>query len=147
MGGRASRVKGHNFEREVSHLFRLALRTDSSEVKRGLSQPRGGTAEEPDVVLPEYAPLWLECKVGKLTNPRAALKQAQKALKDQKVKKIPVAVCKDDRTEPVAMLPLTAFAALVQLCLYRYGSHDLLSVRDELEQAWKKSVRVTSEET
>lgn len=115
MGGRASRVKGHNFERDVVHLFRAALGLDDKQVKRGLSQPRGGTAEEPDVVVPEHIPLWIECKVGKLTNPRAALKQARKALTDRKIEKIPVAVCKDDRTEPVAMLPLAAFAALVSL--------------------------------
>lgn len=114
MGGRASRLKGHNFERDVCSMFREACALDHKQVKRGLSQPRGGTAEEPDVVLPPEFPLWLECKVGKLTNPRAALKQAQKALKDQKVEdKIPVAICKDDRTEPVAMLPLPTFIKLI----------------------------------
>ncbi len=114
MGGRASRVKGHNFERDVCGMFREACNLDHKQVKRGLSQPRGGTAEEPDVVLPPEFPLWLECKVGKLTNPRAALKQAQKALKEQKVSnKIPVAICKDDRTEPVAMIPLQTFIQMV----------------------------------
>lgn len=125
MGGRASRVKGHNFERDVVHLFRAALGLDDKQVKRGLSQPRGGTAEEPDVVVPDHIPLWIECKVGKLTNPRAALKQARKALTDRKIEKIPVAVCKDDRTEPVAMLPLAAFAALVSLAEGRLDYWDV----------------------
>ena len=125
MGGRASRVKGHNFERDVVHLFRAALGLDDKQVKRGLSQPRGGTAEEPDVVVPDDIPLWIECKVGKLTNPRAALKQARKALTDRKIEKIPVAVCKDDRTEPVAMLPLAAFAALVALAQDRLSYWDV----------------------
>ena len=125
MGGRASRVKGHNFERDVVHLFRATLGLDDKQVKRGLSQPRGGTAEEPDVVVPDHIPLWIECKVGKLTNPRAALKQARKALTDRKIEKIPVAVCKDDRTEPVAMLPLAAFAALVSLAEGRLDYWDV----------------------
>lgn len=129
MGGRASRVKGHNFERDVVHLFRAALGLDDKQVKRGLSQPRGGTAEEPDVVVPDHVPLWIECKVGKLTNPRAALKQARKALTDRKIEKIPVAVCKDDRTEPVAMLPLAAFAALVALAQDRLAYWDTEAVK------------------
>ena len=137
MGGRASRVKGHNFERDVVHLFRAALNETDKTVKRGLAQPRGGTAEEPDVILPSRIPLWVECKVGKLTNPRAALKQAQKALKDQKSNLIPVAICKDDRTEPVAMLPLAAFAALVALLDRGSSVEHMREERTHLEKVLK----------
>jgi hypothetical protein len=87
MGGRASRRKGHDFERTI--VGRLACVFGNGLVRRGL-QYRDGT-DCPDVVAPG---LWIECKRGRLTNPRAALRQA---VSDSRGKGLlPVAVTKDD---------------------------------------------------
>ena len=100
--GKASRVKGHGWEREVAHMLRERLGIDA---KRGLAQPRGGSAEEPDVLSPGV-PIWLECKRGKKTNARAALAQAVDAIGRSGARAHPVAVCRDDHAEPVVMLHL-----------------------------------------
>jgi Holliday junction resolvase len=111
--GASERRKGHNFERQVAVAFRDALGLSSDEVKRGLGQPRGGTAEEPDVVLPPEFPMWLECKVGKRPNLLAAMEQARKAIAKSGANKAPVAVCKRDREKPVVVLELDVFLVLL----------------------------------
>ena len=103
MGGRASRTKGHGFEREVAGWLRERV---GIEAKRGLSQPRGGTAEEPDVLTPGGWPLWLELKRGKKTDSRAALRQARDAVARSGADCWPVAICRDDQEEATAMMPL-----------------------------------------
>jgi len=87
MSGRASRRKGHDFERHVA--ARLACVFGNGEVRRGL-QYRDG-ADCPDVIAPG---LWIACKRGRLTNPRAALRQA---VADSTGKGLwPLAITKDD---------------------------------------------------
>jgi hypothetical protein len=109
VGGRASRVKGHGWEREVANLLRERLGIDA---KRGLAQPRGGSAEEPDVLAPGV-PIWLECKRGKKTNARAALAQAVEAIGRSGARAHPVAVCRDDHAEPVVMLHLDVWLEML----------------------------------
>ena len=104
MSGRASRRKGHDFERAVAS--RLACVFGADKVRRGL-QYRDG-AECPDVVCPGF---WIECKRGRLTNPRAALRQA---LADSEEKGAwAVAVCKDDGDPPHVTLTLDDFVDLL----------------------------------
>jgi hypothetical protein len=56
--GKARRLKGHNFEREISNRMAEIW----PDAKRGLSQSRGAAAERtPDVV---DTPYWIECKCG-----------------------------------------------------------------------------------
>lgn len=88
MSGRASRRKGYQWERDVSLMFREFF----PEAKRGIGQARSG-GEVPDVA--GAAPFWIECKRGKKTNIKAALRQAEEAMTG--IYKYPVAVCKDDR--------------------------------------------------
>ena len=72
MSGRASRRKGHDYERDVAALWKQAGWPDA---RRGY-QARDG-ADAPDVA--GCAPYWIECKRGKATSPRAALRQATAA--------------------------------------------------------------------
>lgn len=113
--GASQRRKGHNWEREVARRFREALGYSDREVKRGLSQPRGGTAEEPDVVLPDGLPWWVEAKVGARVNPVGALDQARAGIAAAESVKRPLAVCKPDRGIPFVALELDDFLRLLQL--------------------------------
>lgn len=112
MGGRASRTKGHGFEREVAAFLREKVGIDA---KRGLSQPRGGTSEEPDVLTPGGWPLWLECKRGKKTDARAAMRQARNAVVRGNVDAWPVVICRDDGEDAYATLPLELLGLLLLL--------------------------------
>lgn len=101
--GKLSRRKGHAFEREIA----AELRELGYDAKRGLSQARGGGAEEADVVgVPGFH---FECKRGKKPNMRAALAQAVDDAKGV----VAVAVVKDDRSEAVAVLRWKDFKELV----------------------------------
>lgn len=132
--GASQRRKGHNWEREVARRFREALGFDAKEVKRGLSQPRGGTGEEPDVILPCSLPWWVECKVGARVNPVAALAQARAGIAAAESVKLPLAVCKPDRQPPLVALELDDFLRLVQL------------VQQELAKPSRVTVYATDEE-
>lgn len=101
---RSQRDKGARWEREVAALFAAAM--PGAEVKRGL-QARGGS-EVADVACPLYH---VECKVGALPNPRAALAQA---LRDCPQGKTAVAVIKDDRRTPFVVLRLEDFLDIVR---------------------------------
>lgn len=79
----------------------------SENVRRGL-QYRDG-ADAADVIAPAF---WVEAKVGKLTNPRAALRQATEAASGKGL--WPVAVRKDDRGEPFVAMSLDNFLDLVR---------------------------------
>jgi hypothetical protein len=104
MNGRGCRDKGARWERELVDRFAAIFGRD--EVRRGL-QYRDG-AECPDVVCPGW---WIEAKVGRLTNPRAALRQAQR---DSRGKGVwPVAICKDDRDPPHVTMDLEDFLDLL----------------------------------
>ena len=102
--GKLSRRKGHAFEREIA----AELRALGFEAKRGLSQSRGGGAEEADVVgAPGYH---IECKRGKKPNLRAALLQA---IDDADRGQVPVAVIKDDRAEAILIIRWEDFKQIV----------------------------------
>lgn len=104
--GKLSRRKGHAFEREIA----AELREMGFNAKRGLSQARGGGAEEADVVgLPGFH---LECKRGKKPNPRAALSQA---IEDAKPGETPVAVVRDDRSDAFVVLRWEDFLRMLQV--------------------------------
>jgi hypothetical protein len=105
MSGAGSRRKGHDFERAM--VLRFAEVFGADRVRRGL-QFRDG-AECADVVAPA---LWIECKRGKRTNPRAALAQAKEASLGKGV--WPVAVCKDDQEDAVVTIALEDFLDLLR---------------------------------
>ncbi len=112
MGGKASRRKGHDFERDIANRLREVM--PGADIKRGL-QSRGGGAEEADVVCPYFH---VECKVGKLPNPRAALAQA---VRDAKPGKVPVAIVKDDRQPPFVVMQLDEWLDFVKLVHWAGG--------------------------
>jgi hypothetical protein len=105
MNGAGARRKGHNWERELVHLFAAVFGAD--KVRRGL-QYRDG-ADCADVIAPQ---LWIEAKCGRLTNPRAALRQAMEACAGKGL--WPVAICKDDRTTPTVTMTLDDFLDLAR---------------------------------
>ncbi len=98
------RAKGASWEREVARLFREAM--PEADIRRNL-QSQGGRATGNDLVVPGFA---VECKVGKMPNPRAALAQAESDSKGG----VPVAIIKDDRKNPFVVLRLSAFLEMVR---------------------------------
>ena len=104
MNGATSRRKGVEWERAVAR--KLAEVFGKFGVRRGL-QYRGG-GECADVMTPAF---WVECKAGRLTNPRAALRQA---VQDAARKGLwPVAICKDNGAEPHVTMSFEDFLELV----------------------------------
>lgn len=83
-----SRRKGHSFERKMAIAFRELW----PKARRGLQYQDG--AECPDVL---GTPYWVECKIGKRTNIKAAMKQAEEASKDS----LPILVVTKDDREPI----------------------------------------------
>jgi hypothetical protein len=103
--GAGARRKGFAWEREIARRLREA--TGNADIKRGFQSRNGG--EAPDV---DLAGWWIEAKVGRKPNLRAALAQAIAAAPPDRK---PVAIVKDDRQEPVVMLRLTDFLAVIAL--------------------------------
>ena len=123
MGGKASRTKGHNWEREVAKI----LREIWPDAQRQLQYRSGSDAG--DVMA---GPLWVECKRGKKTNIKAALRQAQEAgsasgklstivdcgdgaLSVSGPLCLVAAVCKDDREDPTITMRLSDFTFMMRL--------------------------------
>ncbi len=103
--GAAERRKGIAWEREVVHVLSEVF--GSEKVHRGL-QFRDG-AECADVVVPAFH---VECKRGKRTSPKSALAQATQ---DSAGKGLwPVAVCKDDKQDPIVAMHLDDFVELLR---------------------------------
>ncbi len=102
---KSQRTKGAAWERAVRDFFIEAM--PGATVRRGLGQARSG-GEVADVDCPVF---WVECKVGKMPNPRAALEQAKEAAAPGR---IPIAVVKDDRHEPFVCLALDDFLDFVK---------------------------------
>lgn len=98
------RTKGAAFERKVARLFQEAM--PGAECRRNL-QPQGGSVAGNDLVVPMFG---VECKIGKLPNPRAALAQAER---DAPPELYPVAVVQDDRQSPFVVMRLDAFLEMV----------------------------------
>ena len=114
VSGKASRTKGHAFERWVARLFRKFF----PKARRGF-QTRGGTSEAPDV---DGTPWYIECKRMKSRcNPISALFQAEAALyqtTEEGTTRIdswpPMAICKTDRERATVTLFLDDFINLVE---------------------------------
>ena len=104
MGGMMSRRKGAAWERELVLMFREVM--PGCEVRRGL-QSRSGE-EVADVDCPVF---WIEAKRGRQPNVRSALRQAIAAAPPGR---IPVAIIRDDRAEPFALLQLADFLDFVR---------------------------------
>ena len=121
MSGKSSRTKGHNFERQVA----IDLRDIYPDARRGLQYQDGtGCA---DVV---NTPFHVECKVGKKPNIRAALKQAKNDCQDKN--KVPIAVVKDDRKEPMVTLDWVQFLEIIKFA--NYGFCTLMSKPNMIEK-------------
>lgn len=103
MTGAGSRRKGAAFERALVHRLREVF--PDAPIRRGL-QSRGGH-EVPDVDVPGWH---VEAKHHRRVNLRAALAQA---IADARPGRVPVAICKDNRSEPVVVLRLGDFLALL----------------------------------
>lgn len=101
--GKSQRDKGKRWEQAVARMFREAM--PGVSVRRGWQSRSGSDA--PDVEVPKW---WVECKSGKMPNPRAALRQAVEATDGR----TPVAVIKDDRQEPFVAMRLADFLELVR---------------------------------
>ena len=104
MGGLMSRRKGAAWERELVLRFREAM--PGAQVHRGF-QSRSGE-EAADVDCPVF---WVEAKRGKKPNVRGALQQAIEAAPKGR---IPLAVIRDDRAAPFAVLQFDDFLDLVR---------------------------------
>jgi hypothetical protein len=105
VGGRASRRKGHDFERQIARELRERTGLDW---KRGF-QTRGGGAEEADVEC-DGIDLHIECKKGKSPPLKAALLQAES---DAGSNDMAVAVVGFDREEPIVLLRWSDFKDLL----------------------------------
>jgi hypothetical protein len=95
--GRASRTKGHGFERALVHRFReIFPDVDGNPVvKRGIGQARSN-CEVADVEMPHF---WVEAKRRKRVNIREALEQAaEAAFKSSGPHRVPIVVSKEDTT-------------------------------------------------
>jgi hypothetical protein len=103
VNGRASRRKGHDYERVVARVLREVF---GDGVRRGL-QSRSGE-ETPDVEVPVF---WIECKRGRRTDLKGALAQARAACPEGRW---PLAICKDDHQPDVVAMHLDDFLALVR---------------------------------
>jgi hypothetical protein len=100
MPGRASRRKGHNFERAMARELRALW----PGAKRGYQ--REGEDQRPDV---DGTPYWIECKRGKRTSIPAAMRQAEKASDGRP----PVAICKDDQKQATVTMRLEDWICLL----------------------------------
>jgi hypothetical protein len=115
--GLLSRVKGKIWERECVRLLKPIF---GDLVCRGaIAQTRFGACEAPDCAnVPGW---WVEAKHGIKVNLRAALEQAHKAEEDfvatrppgSEPRRWPVALCKDNRSRPVAIMYLDDWLTLV----------------------------------
>jgi len=91
---KSQRDKGNAWERKVAAM----LRDIYADARR--CWQRQVDHQQPDVTA---GPWWIEAKVGKKSNPRAALEQAEK---DCPGGRIPAAIIKDDRKRPFVVLRL-----------------------------------------
>jgi hypothetical protein len=105
---RMQRVKGAKFERRLTNIYKRA----GIAAKRGIGQARAAS-EVPDV---DVDGLWNEAKHHQLTNPRAALRQAQRDSKGSG--RTPIAVCMDNGKPPIVTLELVDFLELLYAARY-----------------------------
>ena len=113
--GKQQRDKGARFEREVANILKPVF---GPRTIRSSGQCFSGDTRA-DVDCPK---LWVECKVGKRPNMKAALEQAEDAKKNNDSNKICVAVCKWDRDTPIASLRMADFIEILKLA-YGEANH------------------------
>jgi len=118
--GRAQREKGARFERKVANLLKPVF---GDRTIRSSGQCFSGDTRA-DVDCPN---LWVECKVGKRPNIKAALEQAEQAAKSSNSDKKCVAICQWDREPPTATMRLKDFIEILSLA-YLGGSHGSVGV-------------------
>lgn len=107
LSGRGRRQKGKRGERKLATALREAFPSFAQDIRRGWQSRQGD--DDPDVLgLPGF---WLECKTGKMPNPRAALGQATL---DAQGRAIPMAVIQDDRRPPFVALSLRDMVTVLQ---------------------------------
>tara|TARA_R100001594_G_scaffold123563_1_gene160013 strand:+ start:1955 stop:2338 length:384 start_codon:yes stop_codon:yes gene_type:complete len=106
VSGLRSRRKGHNFERELARV--LSEHWPELNIKRGSGQSRCGS-DAPDVDMPSF---WVEAKRHKRCNIKAALKQAIEASAEDEKRRMPIAICKDDREEATVTMRFEDFLCL-----------------------------------
>jgi len=112
--GKYSRDKGARFEREIANKLKEVF---GPRVTRSSGQCFSGDTRA-DVDCPD---LWVECKVGKRPNIKAALEQAEGARDSSGSTKTPIAICKWDRDEAIASMRIGVFVQLLKL-IYKGGS-------------------------
>ena len=105
--GKYSRDKGARFEREIANKLKEVF---GPRTTRSSGQCFSGDTRA-DVDCPH---IWVECKVGKRPNIKAALEQAEEAEANAQTGKVPVAVCKWDRQEPIVSVRLEYFIKLLK---------------------------------
>lgn len=113
--GKYSRDKGARFEREIANRLKEVF---GPRVTRSSGQCFSGDTRA-DVDCPDF---WVECKVGKRPNIKAALEQAEEARESSRSIKTPVAICKWDRDEAIASMRIDVFIQLLKL-IYKGGSN------------------------
>jgi hypothetical protein len=113
VSGRASRRKGHNFERKVARDLRKIL----GDARRGY-QSRNSIDKVEDIQCPLLAP---ECKAYKANAPiRRAYEQALEVCPDNK---IPMAITKEDYKEPLVTLSYKDFLAMLGVMVDAHKAH------------------------
>ena len=108
--GRMQREKGKRWERAVTALYQAALGLGK---RTGWHQSHGLEVADVSVPLPLASwprGIWNECKHHRKVPLRAALRQA---IGDAPEGHLPIAVCKDDREEPIVLLRLTDWLQLL----------------------------------
>lgn len=129
--GKYQRDKGARFEREIANRLKEVF---GPRTTRSSGQCFKGDLRA-DVDCPE---IWVECKVGKRPNIKAALEQAEEAEAGASTGKSPVAICKWDRQEPIASMRLDFFIELLKIA-YRGegddGGNTLVQTTDDSKRA------------
>ena len=124
--GKHSRDKGARFERYVANILKPVF---GQNVTRSSGQCFKGDTRA-DVDCPT---LWVECKVGKRPNIKAALEQAEEAARSSNSNKKCVAICKWDRESPIATMRLEDFIEMLS-CAIKGGYDGGLETRLHREE-------------
>jgi hypothetical protein len=117
--GSMQRRKGVVFEQEFATILRERFGDDSKDrgVRRGI-QSRGGGKEAADVTCDALSWMHFECMHGKKPNIRAKLMQAEE---DARAGRVPVAVVKFDREEPIVAMRLSRWLFVVEAAVANAG--------------------------
>jgi hypothetical protein len=108
MMGRSQREKGKRGEREIASRIRAVLPEHAGAIRRGW-QSRSGS-DDPDVVLPDWLPMWIESKLGAAPRIEAALRQAIDAAPQGMM---PVAITRRDRCDAIVTMRIDDWLAML----------------------------------